>query len=133
MQSLLKEARVMKWLTIPATALVLSGFATPLAAQGRVLTIFGEDKCPADTICVVAPESERYRIPKPFRERLPGPQSDSWAVRQQSVVNDVGKSGTGSCSASGGGGWTGCWAKYMQQQRAEAEAQKAGNATTTLP
>ena len=114
----------MKWLSISALAVLASAFAVPAVAQERVLTIFGEDKCPSDTICVVAPETERYRIPKPFRERLPGPQSESWAVRQQSIVNDVGKTGTGSCSSVGPGSWTGCWAEYMRQQRAEAKLQK---------
>jgi hypothetical protein len=106
--------RVAVILALLATAIVP---ATPLVAQERVLTIFGDDKCPTDTICVVAPESERYRIPKPFRERLRSPDSQSWAVRSQATISE-GKSGVGSCSSTGAGGWTGCWAAYMQSSRA---------------
>jgi hypothetical protein len=30
----------------------------------RLITVFGNDPCPRDEICVRAPENERYRIPK---------------------------------------------------------------------
>ena len=103
-----------------AFALSLLPLATPVpaAAQQRSLTIFGDDKCPADTICVVAPETERYRIPKPFRERLKSPDSVSWAIRSQATLTE-GKSGTGSCSTVGGGGWTGCFMKQLQESYSE--------------
>lgn len=123
----------MKWLMVPALTVAATAFAVPAVAQERVLTIFGEDKCPSDTICVVAPENERYRIPKPFRQGPVAPKNESWAVRSQSLVTDVGKTGIGSCSSVGSGGWSGCWAKYMREQRAEAEARKEGAAVTTLP
>jgi hypothetical protein len=123
----------MKWLLGPALAVIATSLPVSVSAQERVLTIFGEDKCPSDTICVVAPENERYRIPKPFRQGPVAPKNESWAVRSQSLVTDVGKSGIGSCSSVGAGGWSGCWAKYMREQRAEAEAAKAGTAQTTLP
>lgn len=110
-----------------AISLVLGSLAAPsaLPAQQRMLTIFGDDKCPADTICVVAPETERYRIPAPFRERLKSPDSQSWAVRSQATLAE-GKTGTDSCSAVGPGGWTGCWAEQMRAARAEAEAREEG-------
>lgn len=97
----------------------------PAAAQQRTLTIFGDDKCPADTICVVAPETERFRIPKQFRERLASPDSISWAVRSQATLTE-GKTGTDSCSTVGAGGWTGCFMKQMQEARAEDKAKKQG-------
>ena len=114
-----------------ATALVLGSLAAPSAApaQQKLLTIFGDDKCPADTICVVAPESERYRIPAPFRERLKSPDSQSWAVRSQATLAE-GKSGTDSCSAVGAGGWTGCWAEQMRKAAEEAKAREEGQ---TIP
>jgi hypothetical protein len=107
----------------------LSGFAAlmvsaaPAAAQSneRVLTVFGEDKCPADTICVRAPERDRYRIPKELRGPSILPENQSWAARSQATLSE-GKSGAGSCSASGAGGWTGCWAEQMRKARAEAKA-----------
>ncbi len=116
--------RITALIAVAVAPLSLMSLASPATAQDRLLTIFGTDKCPADAICVVAPESERYRIPKFLREPTKSPQSTSWAVRQQATLNE-GKSGTGSCSTAGSGGWTGCWTEYMNQARAEAKAQKA--------
>lgn len=116
---------------IPAVALALlpAMLPSPAPAQQRMLTIFGDDKCPADTICVVAPESERYRIPTPLRERLKSPDSQSWAVRSQATLAE-GKTGTDSCSAVGPGGWTGC---FMEQMRLAREEDKARAAGQTVP
>ncbi len=108
----------MKFILALAVSLAPLSVAAPAAAQQRTLTIFGDDKCPADTICVVAPETERYRIPKPLRQRLPSPDSTSWAIRSQATL-DVGKTGAESCSAVGGGGWTGCFMKQLQEAYAE--------------
>jgi hypothetical protein len=119
----------MRLILLLAFALAPLPFAAPVQAQERMLTIYGNDKCPADTICVVGKESDRYRIPKLFRERLKTPQSTSWAVRSQSTL-DVGRTGAESCSAVGGGGWTGCWAAEMRKARAEALAEKKGE---TIP
>ncbi len=119
----------MRKLLILATLLAPLSFSSPAPAQERLLTIFGNDKCPADTICVVGKESDRYRIPKAFRERLKSPESTSWAVRSQATLSE-GKSGTGSCSTVGGGGWTGCWAEEMRKARLEAQAAKKGE---TIP
>ena len=108
-----------------ALSLVQLAVSAPAAAQQRSLTIFGDDKCPSDTICVVAPETERYRIPKAFRERLKSPESTSWAIRSQATLS-TGRSGTGSCSTVGAGGWTGCFMKQMQEAYAEDKAKKEG-------
>jgi hypothetical protein len=97
--------------------------ATPAAAEQMKMTIYGDDKCPADAICVRAPERDRYRIPQNLRKRTLTPDSQSWSVRSQAAM-EAGKTGTGSCSAVGAGGWTGCWLEQMKQAREEA---KAGN------
>lgn len=104
------------------TASLLIGsipLATPSLAQERVLTIFGNDKCPANTICVRAPEEERYRIPKGLRRATPTPDSQSWSVRSQATLRE-GYSGPG-CSAAGGIIDT-CFAKQLQAAREEAKA-----------
>jgi len=118
---------------ILAISLVLGTLAAPSAApaQQRLLTIFGDDKCPTDTICVVAPENERFRIPAPFRERLKSPASTSWAVRSQATLAE-GKTGANSCSTVGPGGWTGCFMEQMRTSAEEAKAREAGQ-TVTLP
>lgn len=93
--------------------------AAPVTAQERVLTIFGNDKCPANTICVRAPEEERYRIPKGLRQSTPTPDSQSWAIRSQATLSE-GYSGPG-CSAAGGIIDT-CFAKQLRAAREEAKA-----------
>ncbi len=116
---------------LSAAALLLAPFVAPLPVQAqlsndRVLTIFGEDKCPSDTICVRAPEAERFRIPKQFRNNgATGPENQSWAARAQATTDAGARSGTGSCTASGPGGWTGCFQQQMRAARAEAAARAA--------
>lgn len=113
-----EDHRIMKLVLAFALSLVPLAASSPAVAQQRTLTIFGDDKCPSDTICVVAPETERYRIPKPFRERLPSPDSTSWAIRSQATL-EVGKTGADSCSTVGAGGWTGCFMKQLKESYAE--------------
>ena len=116
---------------IIAASLALLPLAMPTAApaQQRMLTIFGDDKCPSDTICVVAPENQRYRIPGPLRDRQKSPDSQSWAVRSQATLAE-GKTGTDSCSTVGAGGWTGCYMEQMRKAREEAKLREAGQ---TIP
>lgn len=97
----------------------------PVQAQStdRVLTVFGNDPCPRDTICVRAPESERYRIPKEFRSSPLPPADQPWANRVQSMEYS-GATGTGSCSPVGAGGWTGCYQKMLRQAQQERKQQQ---------
>ncbi len=115
-------------------------FAGPALAQqtDRVLVIFGNDKCPTNAageeivVCARRPEGERYRIPKELRSPIIiTPENQSWATKANDTLNAGAASGTGSCSASGPGGWTGCWAQQMrdakrQRQAAAAEVQADG-------
>jgi hypothetical protein len=117
----------MKLALILTFALAPLAFSTPALAEKPLLTVFPGDPCPAGNICVVGNERDRYRIPKLLRETKPSPQSTSWAVRQQATLS-AGKSGQGSCSASGAGGWTGCWKEYMDAMRADAKARKGETA-----
>lgn len=103
----------------------LTALASPVTAQAqnndKMLVIFGNDPCPAGTICVRKGESERFRIPKDLRQSAPSTHNERWADRARSI-QDVGATGTGSCSAVGGGGWTGCWAKEMREAKAARKA-----------
>jgi hypothetical protein len=72
----------------------------PANSPERKLTIFEGDACPADTICVVAPNSERYRIPKQFRQGPASLENQSWTVRSQDTL-ELGKSGINSSRRSG--------------------------------
>ncbi len=106
--------------------------AVPAIAQRqeRVLTIFGDDKCPENDICVRAPERDRYRIPKELRGDSTLPENQSWAARSAATL-DTGKSGAGSCTNTGAGGWTGCYMKQMREAREEKKQDEA--AKVVLP
>jgi hypothetical protein len=121
---------VLKKLLIAATLLApLALPSAPAVAQRnsneQVLIVFGEEPCPRDTICVRRKESERYRIPQELRRIEPSAQSNSWAARARSMEY-VGASGTNSCTPSGAGGWTGCYAQMLRQAREERRARENG-------
>jgi hypothetical protein len=124
---------VMNKLMLGAAGLasVLAGMAavpTPAVAQvgqGTIL-IYGNDPCPRENICIRAPESQRYRLPK--NEQLQGTpqQRESWAQKSQ-VLRTVGNTGTMSCSAVGPGGHTGCLIQQINQARKETRQQAEDN------
>lgn len=124
-----------KLFLLPGAAAVLSALAVaaPAHAQaGGTLIIYGNDKCPANTICVRAPESDRYRIPQTLRSGPLAPSQQPWSTRARSVTS-AGAAGTGSCSASGAGGWTGCWSKMMRDSKQEKAQNAAAVADSPVP
>jgi hypothetical protein len=126
-----------RMMLVAAVGAVLSAVpaAAPVFAQagGSSLIIYGNDRCPAGTVCVRAPESERFRIPRTLRSGTLAPQDQPWASRAKSVANTGAASGTGSCTAVGGGGFTGCWKQQMQAARAENSQAKAAAAESPEP
>ncbi len=114
--------------------------ATPmlpaLAQQtDRVLVLYGNDKCPTNAsgqeivVCSRRPEGERFRIPKELRSPIViTPENQSWAAKANDTLNAGGASGTGSCSAVGAGGWTGCWAQQMRDAKRQRQADSAESA-----
>lgn len=119
----------MKKLMLATLAVALSApFAVVMPAHAqlrdRALVIYGNDACPADTICVTKPESERFRIPEELRETKKTQADVAWGERV-AQTQDVGRTGTMSCSAIGAGGWTGCYQKMLDQ--AAAEKRQAAN------
>lgn len=95
----------------------------------RQLIVYGNDPCPPSTgeeivVCARRPETDRYRIPENLREAEPGPESEAWAVRAESLEY-VGRSGIDSCSPVGPGGMTGCLADLIRRAR-EERRQAAG-------
>ena len=92
------------------------------APVNGVLTLYGNERCPTDNdgneivVCVRRSAAERFRVPKELREFQVTPENESWAVKAQAGLDaGVGVNGTGSCSAVGAGGATGC---FLQQARA---------------
>jgi hypothetical protein len=122
---------------VAAAALVVGfgiGGAAPVLAQaqGGALIVYGNDRCPSGTICVRAPESERYRIPQSLRgSDLPTSQSPGRAA----AVSSVGGMNTGpaSCSNIGGGGGNSCLRNQIQASRAERKAKKDAEAESPVP
>lgn len=111
-----------------SVALLAAPFAPSAAAQtsnDRVLMIYGNDKCPAGTICIRGSESERYRIPKSIRDTTPSvtPGTNSQRALAASTAS-VSSSGIGSCGATGPGGYIGCWKQEMQAARAQKQADR---------
>lgn len=115
-------------ITLAALAGTLALTSAPAAAQAGQTTvvIFGKDPCPREAICIRAPESQRYRLPK--GEQLIGTrqQRQSWAQKSQ-VLTTVGRTGTGSCSAVGPGGHTGCLIQEINQAKKDAQEQSDQN------
>jgi hypothetical protein len=116
-------------LSLAAAAVMTGSFAAlpsaALAQAGQTrITIFGNDPCPRESICVRAPESQRYRLPKSQQLQGTRQQNQSWA-RQSQALTTVGSTGTGSCSAVGPGGSTGCLTQEINQARREARERAA--------
>jgi hypothetical protein len=86
------------------------------------LIIYGNDPCPRRddeiVVCARRPEGDRYRIPSNLRSDPNDPANQAWARTAQSLEY-VGRTGTGSCSPVGGGGFTGCFAQMVREARAD--------------
>ena len=108
--------------------LVAAAFALaptrPAVAQSRTIptyTVFGNEPCPRDYICVRLPASEQFRIPKELRGETGIAAAERWGDRVQ-ALEYAGASGISSCSPVGSGGASGCFRQLTQQARAEQRA-----------
>ena len=120
-------------MTCAATAALAGGFVMlPTAALAQQttseITVFGNDPCPRSTdsqvyVCNRRPEGERYRLPK--SQQLQGTRQErhSWANKAKDLTT-VGNTGTGSCSAVGPGGHTGCLIQEIQKSKQAAKEQQ---------
>ena len=87
--------------------------------------VYGEDPCPKGegdeiVVCARMPDNDRFRIPKELRTDPNSPAVQSWANRARSIEY-VGAEGTGSCSPTGAGGFTGCFQQMARAAREERE------------
>lgn len=121
-------------LTLAAPALAQSSAdedLTPGPAPTRLstLVVYGNDPCPRSSedeivVCAREPESERFRVPRRFREAQPEAAAESWTNRV-STLESVSRAGTpNSCSPVGSGGATGCYEQFMRQAREDREQQR---------
>lgn len=110
----------------------------PTAATGasgservNLVIVYGDDPCPQSAgsdivVCARKGEEERFRIPEPLRGDPNKPSNQAWGERVRSMEY-VGRTGTESCSATGPGGFTGCFNQLARL--AKAERQAADNAS----
>lgn len=120
-------------------SLVLLAAAAPALVEDkpppqvtRTATVFGNDPCPKAVgnevvVCGRLPESERYRIPKAFRQK---PREDSgpgasWSSRVEGLEAAQRYTMPGSCTVHGSFGQSGCTQAMIRQwfleRRAAAE------------
>jgi len=100
---------------LPASALA------QVAPPTNEITVYGTDPCPRSTesavyVCNRRPETERYRLPKNQQLQGTRQQRESWAKKSEALTT-VGSTGTGSCSAVGPGGFTGCLTQQINENR----------------
>jgi hypothetical protein len=112
-------------ITLAGSAALASGFvalSSPAVAQAGQTTvvIFGNDPCPREAICIRKKESDRYRLPQSQNPQGTRQQRQSWAKKAQDLTT-VGNTGTGSCSAVGPGGHTGCLIQEIERTKQEAK------------
>jgi hypothetical protein len=113
---------------LSASAAVATGFAAlpaPANAQSAnsEVVVFGTDPCPRASddqivVCRRLPETMRYRLPENYRPSGTRQQKEAWANKARSIQN-VGATGTNSCSPVGPGGFTGCLTEQIKQARRE--------------
>jgi hypothetical protein len=120
----------MRKLTIMIAAMTATagGFASvPTAALAQAgqskLVIYGNDPCPRENICIRAPESQRYRLPKSQNPQGTRQQRQSWASKSHQLMT-VGNTGTMTCSPVGPGGYTGCLTQEINQAKQDAKEQQ---------
>jgi hypothetical protein len=118
-------------ITLVAMAVMAGGMAavpTPAAAQAGkfTVTIYGNDPCPREAICIVKPEGERYRLPQSQNPQGTRQQRQSWAKKSQQLMS-VGNTGTMQCSPVGPGGYTGCLTQEINQAKQDAREQQEQN------
>jgi hypothetical protein len=110
---------------IAAPALAAEPLPTPVVApdgtqRWSFLVTYGDEDCPPAqddeiVVCARLPESERYRIPPPLREKkVDRVGGMSWASHVESYEQVARLSRPDSCSSVGSYGFSGCAAKALR-------------------
>ena len=111
----------------PASATSASGIGTPEPGKTISIIVYGDDPCPKGkddeiVVCARQPESERYRIPKRFRDKKQDTApNNSWANKVRST-EDASRTAAGipdTCSSVGTGGQSGCYSQFITQMNQE--------------
>lgn len=109
-----------------------SGVGPTDTEKVKQVFVYGDDPCPPSSgdeivVCARMPDNERYRIPKDLRTDPNSAAVQSWANRARSIEY-VGAEGTNSCSPTGAGGFTGCFAQIARAAKEERQ-KMLGSAT----
>lgn len=94
------------------------------------LIVYGDDACPKGdgddiVVCSRKPESERYRIPKPLREKPAVSGGPGWGAQVANIEDVSRQTLPGSCNPIGSYGATGCTAAMLKQWFAEKRMQES--------
>lgn len=94
------------------------------------LVVYGDDPCPQGqgdevVVCARKPESERYRIPKPLREKPEVAGGPGWGSQVAGMEDVQRQYIPGSCSVIGSNGFTGCTQAMLKQWFAERRMQQS--------
>ena len=110
----------------------------PMIEDVRInqLIVYGSDPCPRSgedeiIVCARRPEADRYRIPENLRRNFNDPANRTWTDRAIEL-SYVGRSGIGSCSPTGPGGFVGCQNELIRQAREERAAMEGVDWTTLI-
>jgi len=94
----------------------------------QTLVVYGNDPCPQGddgsiVVCARKPESERYRIPKPLRNKpvVAAAGGQAWASKVQTLDAASRAILPNSCSPIGTNGYTGCTLAMLRQWYAERQ------------
>ena len=103
-----------------------SAVAAPPERESTVI-VYGDDPCPRGegeevVVCARRPESERYRVPRPIRERQR--TEVAWGARVESLDEASRTMRPGSCSVVGSFGMTGCTQEMIRIWYAERRARR---------
>lgn len=114
----------------------LGATAAPPPQRTSALVVYGNDPCPEGRgdeviVCARRPESERYRLPKRFRDAPPGVADGSWTNRVMDLDRANAAVLPNSCSPVGANGQTGCYQQFLAQSRAERRADQAEERAAT--
>jgi hypothetical protein len=105
-------------LSVPAIA------SEPPPERVIALVVYGDEPCPQGkddeiVVCARKPEAERYRIPKPLRDRPKPAGGGGWASQVAAMEQAGHAIMPGSCSVNGSYGFSGCTAAMLKKWFAE--------------
>ncbi|MDB5670752.1 MAG: hypothetical protein JWO25_1711 [Alphaproteobacteria bacterium] len=123
--------RMTAWLVAAFAAQAAPGSAQDAPQRSSTLVVYGDDRCPQSSgnddivVCARRPENERYRVPKPLRDKARLPGGIAWGSQVAAMEEATRFTRPDSCSVVGSGGQSGCFAQSLRQWRSDRNAARA--------